>query len=747
MAIFCHRDRYAFKTRNSTFPYLWMLAISGVVLPPWATAQEVNNGAVTPPPEENKPRPAETLVVTASEQPGDAPSETENTGRYTSGKTTSATGLALTARETPQAQSVITRQRIDDQQLNSIDDVLKNTTGISASALDSERISYYSRGFRIRNFQYDGIPSTPVFGDYVPGEGVLDTAFYDRVEVVRGAAGLLQGTGDPSASVNLVRKRPLWTPAISGSVSAGSWNDYRNVLDISTPLTKDDRVRARVIGVYEHKHGFQDHYKSERKSLYGVIEADLTLYTTLTIGHEHQSTDPKGIIWGGLPLFNSDGSHTDFGRSKSLAARWNHWGSRINTTFIRLDHQFDNGWNLKINADRKKTAVSSAMLTMAAGYPDRTTGMGMIPAFMDGGVRGRQNSVDVMASGPLMLFGREHELVVGSSVSNARADDNYQLSFSGLPSPGSIYDWQGHYPKPAWKDRPTTRTTIRQGGIYGAARISLADNLKLIAGARVSHYDIHDSAGGGYQYKKSARVSPYAGAVWDLNNTDSLYASYTEIFNPQTEYRDRNNHILSPSTGKNKEIGLKSAYFGGRVNTSLALFDTRLNNLAQIDSGHILPGGGQAYYSANGTRSRGIEADIQGEITTGWNLYAGISHFSASTGDHQRLNSQVPRTTARFFTTYHLPGNWNKVTVGGGVNWQSRFYQQAITPSGQTVKAGEGSFALASLMARYQISDNLSASVNINNLFDHKYYATAGFYNSFLYGEPRNVMVNLAYKL
>lgn len=161
----------------------------------------------------------------------------------------------------------------------------------------------------------------------------------------------------------------------------------------------------------------------------------------------------------------------------------------------------------------------------------------------------------------------------------------------------------------------------------------------------------------------------------------------------------------------------------------------------------MLPDGTQAYRAADGTKSRGFDLDIQGELSRGWNLYAGISHFTASDGEGNRLNSQIPRTTARLFTTYRLPGNWHKLTVGGGVNWQSRFYQNATNPMRQSVEVGQSSYALASLMARYEVSSDLAVSANITNLFDKKYYTAVGFQNGYLYGEPRSFMVNLTYTM
>ena len=131
---------------------------------------------------------------------------TEGSNAYTSHATQAGAGLLLSPRETPQSVTVITRQRMDDQRLGTIRDVLENTTGVSARVLDSERVNFYSRGFNITNLQYDGIPTT--VNAFAPGEGVLATAFYDRVEVVRGATGLRKALGGPSAWVTLVPNRP-----------------------------------------------------------------------------------------------------------------------------------------------------------------------------------------------------------------------------------------------------------------------------------------------------------------------------------------------------------------------------------------------------------------------------------------------------------------------------------------------------------------------------------------------------------
>ena len=185
---------------------------------------------------------------------------TEGSGAYTPGTIATATRLVLTPRQTPQTISVITRAQMDDFGLRGIDDVMRVTPGISIVTYDSERTEYYARGFAIQNFQYDGIPMSRNSA-YSAGNTLSDTAIYDRIEVLKGATGLLTGMGDPGATINLVRKKPGKDFAGSASLGGGRWDDYRAELDVGGPLTADGRVRGRAVGAWQDKHSNLDHYQ------------------------------------------------------------------------------------------------------------------------------------------------------------------------------------------------------------------------------------------------------------------------------------------------------------------------------------------------------------------------------------------------------------------------------------------------------------------------------------------------------
>src|SRR5690606_29867769 len=129
---------------------------------------------------------------------------------------------------------------------------------------------------------------------------------------------------------------------------------------------------------------------------------------------------------------------------------------------------------------------------------------------------------------------------------------------------------------------------------------------------------------------------------------------------------------LDPLEGYNYELGIKGSFLDGRLTASAAVFQTDQDNLKQQDIGYLVPGTTeQAYVGANGTRSRGYDLELSGEPLAGWNVVAGLTHWTAKDGDGQVIQSNQPRTLFKLFTTYRLPGRWHALTLGGGATWQS----------------------------------------------------------------------------
>lgn len=675
---------------------------------------------------------------------------TEGTGSYTTGRTATATPLSLSPRDTPQSVSVMTRERIKDEGLQTITDVLNSATGVFVNQYETHRAQFAARGYNINTLLMDGVPYT-WDQPWSSGEILTSMAMYDRVEIVRGATGLTTGTGDPSAAVNLVRKRAS-SKEFTGlaELGIGRWNERHALVDLSTPLNADKTVRARVVGEHSQRDSWTDLRSDKSQTLFATMEADLSSQTLLTAGLSHQKTKPRGPMWGGLPLWYSDGTRTNWDRSQTTSADWARWESTYQTFFTRLEHRLDNDWTLKLSYTRSQREADSYLLYLM-GAPDAATGLGMLTYPGSYLVETTQDNAAVQAQGPFELMGRRHELALGYSYERMKFDANGRSATPGMEPAPSLHGWTGAYPEPTWSAPAYfshSRTT--QQAVYGAARFNVTDPLKVILGARLTNYrkDGGEAQGAPYQLRERQELTPYAGVLYDLNDNFTLYASYTDIFRPQ-QVRDVQGRYLDPVKGKSLETGVKGEFLDGRLNASAAVFQIKQKNLAQATSDTITGPGGlpeTAYRAVEGATSKGFELELNGELARGWNVGAGYTQFKLTDADGSDVNTIYPRKLLRLFTSYRLPGAASALTIGGGVSWQSRTYTDAVNPLGETQRIEQKPFALVHLMARYDFTPQLSAQLNVNNVFDKTHYGMFSAYDQLTYAAPRSATLTVKYK-
>lgn len=680
---------------------------------------------------------------------------TEDSHSYTTGSMASATGLPLSIRETPQSVTVITRQQMDDQGSNNIADTLRRAPGVSVQNYDSERWEFSSRGLPITNFQYDGVNST-YDGVYDYGTTSTDMAVYDHLEIIKGSSGLMSGSGDPSATVNLIRKKPTKDFKASVTGTVGSWDNYRTEGDISGPLTESGNVRGRFVGVYQDRSSYLDHYQHTKDIAYGILEADLTPDTLLTFGIDQQDTRSRGASWTGFPMYFSNGNRTNFSRSFNPAADWSRRDFQNQTIFASVQQKLANDWSLKVSLDRKRSQHDTLLASASGGNPDQVTGEGMY-MFM-GKYKGDQvqNTLDVNLSGPFSLLGREHELIMGFMATRSKQDVPVYGSIYP-PVGGSIYDWRGEYAKPDIPRSGQNDIVQRQTGAYLATRLKPTDDLSVILGTRVSNFSNTDttdfyaatSTDARTSYKQTGVVTPYAGVVYDLNDIWSVYSSYTKIYRPQNS-KDADRKLLDAIEGDTYEAGLKAAFFDGRLNASFAAFRIEQDNVAQYVSGFESD---SIYRPIAGATTKGFELELAGEVLDGWNVSAGYTYQHTRDANDDYVYSSVLQTTTpqqvvRLFNTYRLPGALDKVTLGAGVNWQSEFFGNVFQPNpndtvnfGQYARITQDSYYLVDLMARYRFNEHLSATLNVKNALDKKYYTGLGNFGTGFYGEPRSLQL------
>ncbi|MGX9698401.1 TonB-dependent siderophore receptor [Janthinobacterium lividum] len=681
---------------------------------------------------------------------GQSTATTEGTQSYTAGEARSATRMDLSLRETPQSVSVITRQLLDDLGAVRLDQALAQTTGIQVGQNDTERTTFYARGFGIDNIQIDGMAR----GGNAP---LQDTILYDRIEVVRGATGLMGGTGDPSATINMIRKRPTKEFQASAGLIMGRWDDQRVEADLSTPLNVEGSVRARTALAWQKRDSYLDMYHERKTVGMVIVEADVRPGTLLTAGVDFQDNKPTGATWGAVPYWNADGSLANLPRNTSFTTPWSTWANKQHTLFTSLDQRLPGNWNMHLGYARTESTNRTTVAYAGAGHPDPATGEGM-RLWTGAWGAGKKNSdnFDVYASGPFTLLGRKHTAIVGWNGGNQRS-----RSLGGeaeINYPDFIPDyrsWTGNIPRPVFHpDGSHTETVTRLAGGYVATRLSLADPLHLIIGARSSTYrtDTRNYDTRGVHTDNSDfvetrnEVTPYVGAVFDINKQFSAYASFTQLFNPQSS-KDRNNQFLAPETGDNAELGIKGEFYEGKLNASAALFHTKKKNLAELDRtvppGFLLPDGGQAMVANGaGVTAKGVEFDVSGQITPAWEASGGYTYLHAAEADGRRAATTQPRHLLRLATSYRFDGSLAGLKAGASMTAQSATYSESWygrPPSGTITDIPQAGYALVNAMASYALSKHASVQLNVNNLLDKKYYRNVGFFDGVFWGEPRNI--------
>jgi outer membrane receptor for ferric coprogen and ferric-rhodotorulic acid len=746
--------------RSPVLRFVIAMSLAGTSLPPLAAAQTQQSDPASS---------AEEKTMRAIRVEGESDETTENTGSYTSPKMSTATLLPLSTRETPQSVTVITRARIEDQNMIKASDALKYTPGITPHTWSGpNREAYFSRGFVIENFTYDGLPAaTTTAGSH----GLLnDLAIYDRVEIVRGATGLSQGTGSPSATINFVRKRPTDAFQADIDVKVGQWDYYGATVDVSGPLNDSASVRGRAVGSASTSDSFQDVVGEDRRVLYAIGEVDLGERTMLTAAASYQSNSDIST-WAGLPTAQ-DGSDLNLPRSTFAGNDWNYWETDNTSVYVSIDHRFTNDWKVvgavnTIDVDTSRCVTGIVMNSTGAFDLNANCGEDDL----------KRTSVDLRAQGPFALFGRDHDLVVGGAGREAK-ESGAIAGYATLlvVTDTDIRAWTHDAPRPNLSgpapDGPIDYYyggKVRERGFYSAARFNITDPLKLIVGARVDWFE-RDFRGDYYNvwvdegtqpfwdgwdenYEYDRHVTKYAGVTYDLTKQMTLYASYTDVFQPQ-DAKDKNGKFIDPVVGKNYEVGIKSSFADGLLGLDAAVFRIDNDNIAQIDP--TCPPTPGCSRPAGLVRSEGFDIEVLGRLTSSWEIGGGYTYANPKTiknpddpsVEGQPIDTHLPRRLFKATTTYRLPGD--KWRVGGGLRWQSDI-DHFNDWMGYDYRTEQEAYTIVDAMLSYEHNDNFGVQLNVTNLFDETYWRVINtqpveWGGNALYGEPRRTMVSGRYR-
>ena len=686
----------------------------------------------------------------------------DSSNSYTVSAMRSTTGLVLSPREIPQSVSVITKKQLEDQGVTSLEDALQNATGVNVFK-SGGRTHFMSRGYFIEQLEEDGIAtqigSPGGFGLGGPSgdpTSVTDMAMYDRIEVVRGAAGLTQANNEPGGTINAVRKKPTSKRQFSADLTVNTWGRVGGTFDASGALSPEHGLRGRFVGSVGSNKTFKDQSGGRDILLYGVMDKDIGDDSKLTWGasylNQTKTPDPDG-----LPM-RADGK--EWKRSRYLGADWNEARLKKYNLFTEFEHYFNDNWKLSSKLDWRKNTSSKEYYTLGGtGNGIGTDGLGTTYSFDRYDTGSRQFTFQNNLTGRIFAFGQGHDLFFMHSYSNEKVDSRNRWFDDSSTYNADAFNGN-EKAKPDW-DANTAKSRGGNGSYrthaFGlGARINPTDKLHVIVGGRYTSWhrdyywdrNLKDGAAGSYDALKRNRFIPYAGITYDITPKQSVYAAYTSIFK-QTMNRDYNDNLLPPIMGRNYEIGWKGEWNEGRLNTSVALYRTDKDNNNQRVNARP-----HAYWVPLNQSSRGLDAEISGSLTDRWQVYAGYT-FNRSTNRNSiagnvasrqqgyNFSSHTPKHMFRLYTSYVLPVDEGRWTVGLGVKSGSK-----TANSSGTLK--QGGYTVWNTNVQYRPTKNLQLGLAINNLTDKRYYenqysrsANSGNF----YGEPRNAVFSLKWKM
>jgi len=659
-----------------------------------------------------------TVTVTAES----ADARTEGTGSYTTRNVTLGKGETALL-DIPQSVSVITRQRMDDQNMTTIGDAMRQATGITTKVNDNPYLNnqYFARGYALSS-ELDGIPS---YSSLNVGAPQFDLAMYDRIEIIRGSAGLLEGSGEPGGLVNFARKRPTADFQASGSISAGSWDYYHSDLDVSGSLNQSQSLRGRAVISGTDQNHFYGNSNAQSAMLYGIVEYDIDPATLLSVSGTVQRDVRKGIM-SQLPAY-SNGSLLDISPRDNPFPDWSSAHQNTEEGFIELNHNFQNDWKARASFRYRHSTNDAKYVGVYTDVDPLDNTASYFPAAdkTEFGWAG----ADVNFSGPFQLFGRTHRLLIGANYDRLDSKDNYSNVDGGTID----FDQLVHIPEPSLPYTGVYKVRTEQFGVYGQARLQILDPLTLVVGGRVSNYKqyvgIGDYGTSPDMEKQpgnvSHKVTPYAGLIYKVTPDTSVYASYSDIFVPQSQL-SASGSALPPRSGRQYEAGVKNSMFDGKLNASAAVFRLQDRNRAYYVSDVF-------YYRAAGrVDMNGFEAEVTGSPLPGWDLSAGYTyldpHYETEQDD---LSMVTPRHNIKLWSNYRFQqgSTLEKFNVGAGILASSPLKSSTVNTPG---------YVTASLQVGYQINPKTSATLTVDNVLGKTYYQSLGYY-----GNPRSVMLAL----
>ena len=675
----------------------------------------------------------QTLELDAISVTSDYESATGPVDGYRATRSSSATKTDTAIRDIPQSISVIPVSVLNDLGSISVERALDFAGGVSKQNNFGGLTLYeYSvRGFTTSEFYKDGFsanrgyPSTP------------DVASIERIEVLKGPAASLYGRGDPGGTVNIVTKKPRPEAFATLHTSAGSWDRYRTALDVNTPLDEDGNVLSRVNLAVEDGQSFRDHVDRERVFVAPSFSWQLNPDTTLLVESEfvrHRSTFDRGIVapnnvWSGVSrsTFLGEPNDGDIDNHNNLLQ-------------AALEHHLNDAWKLRLASHYKQGKLW--------GFASEARALNADGHTVNRRYRERDNdwhdSITQLELRGLFDTGPwQHELLIGSEYENYRKNERV-TTIAGSPYAVDIDQPVYGQPKPGGARSGTDFFEhVESRALNLQDQILFTDTWRGMLGARLERFEqgIDDHTRNTTNRQQHDALTQRAGLLYQLTPEIGLFANASTSFKPNNGL-DAAGRSFDPEEGVGYEIGIKSELFDDRLSSTLAAFHIEKKNVLALDPGT------DTSRAMGKARSQGFDLQVAGQVTDAVRVIGAFAYIDAEVTEGDKV---IP-TGSRILGVAKHSGSLLGVYAFQDGRLRGSDLGAAFTYVGDRSGEAGSDFELPAyhtvdLLAHYKASDNVTVGLNLNNVFDEKYFERS--YSNYWVnpGEPRNFTVSLTLTL
>lgn len=653
---------------------------------------------------------------------------------YQSRQGTTAMKTETPLLDVPQAIAVVTRELIDDQAMRSMGDAVRFMPGVGIAQGEGNRDTPVLRGnSSTASFFLDGVRDDV--------EYLRDFYNVDRIEAIKGPNALIFGRGGPGGLINRVTKQARPTPVRELAVTAGSWAQYRATLDVGQPVS--GRLAVRTTALYEDSASYRDGFTLLRYAVNPTVAVQLAPRTTLRAGfeyfHDERVADRGVPSYQGRPLATAP--ETFFGDPAQSPVT-----ATVRALNATLSHDFGGGFTL-----RNTTRFASYDKFYQNVFPGAVNAAGTsvaLSAYNNATDRKNLfNQTDLVR--PVRTGNVEHLILLGLELGRQATDNRRQNGYFTAVSPTtssvSVALANPRYALPV-TFRPSATDNDNHGvatstAVYLQDQVTLLPQVQAVLGARLENFDIdfRNNRTGANLAQADNLVSPRAGLIWKPIPTASVYASYSEASVPrageQLASLTVTNRTFDPETFENLELGLKWDVHADLA-FSAALYRLDRRNVVVAD-----PADATRSILVDGQRTEGLELGLAGRVHERWSLTAGYAYqdgeFLATQSATVRAGArlaQLPRHSASLWNRIDLDARW-----GLGLGW---IYRGEIFAAADNTVRVPG-FARVDAAVFCKVNERLRAQLNVENLLDRAYHASAHNNNNLTPGSPLAVRLSV----